>query len=523
MDNTPTARAGRREWLALGILALPTVVLSMDLSVLHLAAPNLSADLAPSGTQLLWILDVYGFLVAGFLLVMGALGDRIGRRRLLLIGAAAFAAASVFAAFAPTAELLIVARALLGIAGATLMPSTLALLAELFPVPSQRAFAIAVWMTAFTAGEAIGPLVGGVLLEFFWWGSVFLIGVPVMLVLLVAGPSLLPESETRLRGRFDLAGAMMLVAGVLAFVYGVKTVSLRGFGWDAAGWTAAGALVGLFFARRQLRSADPLMDLRLFRLPAFGAGLGAQLLAVAAIAGSQLLVLQYLQTVTGLSPLEAGLWTAPSIVLGVVATLVAPRLARRVRPAFVVGAGLAFAALGAAVIAVTATAQSPLWTVLGFTVLYTGVTPTLALITDLIVGAAPRERAGMASSVAETGAEFGLAGGIAFIGATGMAVYRARLAGDPPAGVAEGDLHDAGETAGNAIAIAEDLPGRAGDALLETVRASFADGVQVAASVCAVLVALGAGLAVVFLRGRPDSGSKRTDSDRYSRDHGRVA
>src|SRR5690606_15660472 len=195
---TAPARAGRREWLGLGVLVLPTVVLSMDLTVLHLAAPSLSADLGPTGPQLLWILDVYGFLVAGFLLVMGNLGDRIGRRRLLLIGSAAFAAASVLAAFAPTAETLIAARALLGVAGATLMPSTLALLTDLFRDPAQRTFAIAVWMTCFTAGEAVGPLVGGVMLEFFWWGSIFLIGVPVMALLLAVGPFLLPEQADRL-------------------------------------------------------------------------------------------------------------------------------------------------------------------------------------------------------------------------------------------------------------------------------------------------------------------------------------
>lgn len=513
MQKTAPARAGRREWLGLGVLALPTVVLSMDLTVLHLAAPSLSADLGPTGPQLLWILDVYGFMVAGFLLVMGNLGDRIGRRRLLLIGSAAFAAASVLAAFAPTAETLIAARALLGVAGATLMPSTLALLTDLFRDPAQRTFAIAVWMTCFTAGEAVGPLVGGVMLEFFWWGSIFLIGVPVMALLLAVGPFLLPEQADRLTGRLDVAGAALLVAAVLPLVYGIKSFASSGPLLQAAAWSAAGLAVGALFVRRQLRISDPLMDLRLFRLPAFSAGLGAQFLAVVAMAGTQLLVVQYLQAVLGLSPLQAGLCAVPSIVLGIAATLGAPRLVRRVRPAVVVAAGLAAASAGAAVVAATAPQADLVWTLAGFTVLYVGVTPTLALTTDLIVGSAPARRAGMASSVAESGGEFGLAGGMAFLGAAAMAVYQAGLAGSAPEGVAAGDLEAAGETVGGGVEAARGLSGELGTALLDAVRSSFADGLQAAAAAGAVLLALAAALALGFLRGAPPTGTARAAQD----------
>ncbi|WP_337661908.1 MFS transporter [Actinoalloteichus sp. AHMU CJ021] len=499
MDGTGTRGLGRREWAALAVLSLPTLVLAMDITVLHLAVPALSADLDPTGTQLLWILDVYGFVVAGFLLVMGALGDRIGRRRLLMVGAAAFAVVSVLAAFSSSAELLIAARALLGVAGATLMPSTLAVLTDVFRTPARRTFAVAVWMTAFTSGEAVGPLVGGLVLEFLWWGAVFLVGVPVMVLLLVVGPFVLPESAERLPGRFDLASATALLASVLSFVYGVKELASRG-GWEPLGWIAAGLVLGCLFGWRQLRTRDPLLDLRLFRRAPFSAGFVAQLLAVAAMAGSQLLVMQYLQSVLGLSPFEAGLWTLPSVLLGIGATLLAPRLVRHSSAAPVVATGLFAAAVGATALAVTSHHLDLGSTVLGFTVLYVGVTPTLALMTDLIVGSAPRGRAGMAAGVAESGAEFGLAGGMAFIGTVASATYSSRVLSDASGGVAVEHLQEASRTVGNAVALAQDLPPEVGTSLLDAARMAFADGMRLAATVSAVLLVVGGALALRFLR-----------------------
>lgn len=513
LEKKASDRAGAREWLGLGVLALPTMVLSMDLTVLHLAVPSLSADLAPSGTQLLWILDIYGFMVAGFLLVMGSLGDRIGRRRLLMIGAAAFAGASAIAAFSPTPEALIAARALLGVAGATLMPATLALLTDLFRVPAQRTFAIACWMTAFTAGEAIGPLVGGVMLEFFWWGSVFLIGIPVMVLLLVTGPLLLPASSAKLPGRLDMTSAVLLVAAVLLLVYGIKLFTMEGAWLESLAWWGIGLLLGFAFIRRQLRLDDPMMDLRLFRRPAFSAGFSTQMLAVAAMAGSQLLVIQYLQSVLGLTPLLAGLWTVPSILLGIAATLLAPKLVQRLRPAHVISSGLFTASVGAIVVAATASHLSLMWTIIGFTVLYVGVTPTLALTTDLIVSSAPTKRAGMASSVAESGAEFGLASGMAFLGAAAMATYQTQLFSSAPNDVAEQELQEAGETVGGGAAIAAELPGETGPQLLEAVRSSFADGLQLAAVISAALLVVGAALALIFLRGSPSTGQRGAEAD----------
>jgi len=213
--------ASRREWLGLAVLVLPTLLLALDMTVLHLAAPHLSADLQPSSTELLWILDIYGFMVAGFLITMGTLGDRIGRRRLLLLGALAFGVASVAAAFSTSSVMLIVMRALLGIAGATLMPSTLSLIRNMFHVERERTLAITVWMTGFIVGSAIGPLVGGLMLEFFWWGSVFLLGVPVMALLLLAGPFLLPECRDEQAGRLDVVSALLCIVALLLVIYGL--------------------------------------------------------------------------------------------------------------------------------------------------------------------------------------------------------------------------------------------------------------------------------------------------------------
>ena len=348
MTTTEIRQAGRREWIGLAVLALACLLYVMDLTVLHLAVPSISEDLKPSSSQLLWIIDIYGFMVAGFLITMGTLGDRIGRRKLLLIGAAAFGALSLLAAFSTSPEMLIVSRALLGIAGATLAPSTLSLIFSMFPDPKQRAVAIGVWISAFSAGSAVGPVLGGILLEHFWWGSVFLLALPVMALLLILGPIVLPEYRDPDAGRLDLASAVMSLVAILALIFGLKQIAQDGFGPLPISSIVLGLGVGFVWVRRQLSLADPMIDLSLFRIPSFSASLVINFLAIFVAVGYFLFVAQYLQLVVGLSPLQAGLWSVPSAIGFIVGSNLAPRIVQRVRPAYVMGGGLAIAAVGLA-------------------------------------------------------------------------------------------------------------------------------------------------------------------------------
>ena len=304
-ESTVPARATRREWIGLGVLTLAALVYAMDLTVLNLAIPRISAELKPTSAQLLWIIDIYGFLVAGLLITMGTLGDRVGRRKLLLGGAAGFAVASLLAAFSTSPEMLIASRAVMGIAGATIAPSTLSLIFTMFLDPKQRTTAIGFWIAAYSAGGAIGPVLGGILLEFFWWGSVFLIGVPVMGLLLILGPRTLPEYKDPEARRLDLLSAAMSLLAILAVVFGLKEIAQDGIAPLPVASIVAGLLLGAAFVRRQLhpRFADhrcpPLPD------PRVQASLGTYLLGIFVVVGYFLFIAQYLQLVLGLSPIEA--------------------------------------------------------------------------------------------------------------------------------------------------------------------------------------------------------------------------
>jgi MFS transporter, DHA2 family, multidrug resistance protein len=511
MSEQAAPRAGRREWVGLAVLALACVVYAMDLTVLHLAVPSLSADLQPTSAQLLWIIDIYGFMVAGALITMGTLGDRIGRRRLLLIGAVAFGLCSLLAAFSTSAEMLIVSRALLGIAGATIAPSTLSLLRNMFHDPGQRTFAVGVWITAFSLGGAIGPLLGGALLEFFWWGSVFLLAVPVMALLLVLGPWLLPEYRDPNAGRLDLVSAGMSLVAVLAVVYGLKQFAQDGFESSAAGSIAAGLVVGYLFVRRQTHLADPLVDLRLFRQRAFSGSLAVYTLGILVLFGAFLFIYQYLQLVAELSPFRAGLWTLPSFASFVVGSMVAPVLVKRVQPAYVMAGGLAVATVGF-VLLTQVGADSDLALLVAASVVFSlGLAPLFTLTNDLIIGSAPPERAGAASAISETGAELGGALSIALLGTLGTAVYRSQVTADIPEGVPPEDAEVARDTLGGAVAVSEGLPASVADELLTTAREAFSSALQVSALVSAILALVTAVVAVVAMRGVRTGGEAAAD------------
>jgi DHA2 family multidrug resistance protein-like MFS transporter len=498
--SEPATPATFKTWVGLAVLVLPTILLALDMTVLHLAVPRLSADLRPSGVQLLWILDIYGFLIASFLITMGTLGDRIGRRKLLLIGAAAFAAASVLAAFATSAPMLIALRALLGIAGATLMPSTLSLIRNMFHVERERTLAITVWMTGFIFGSAIGPLVGGVLLQYFWWGSVFLLGVPVMALLLATGPFLLPEFRDEKAGRLDFVSAVISVTTLLSMIYGLKTAAREGFTAEALIAIVIGLVLGTVFVRRQRRLADPMLDLTLFENRSFSTSVIALLLTILALSGAWLLIFQFLQGVLGFSPLKAGLYMLPPALVQVAGSALVPALSQRLRPATLVACGLTLSACGMAFIAVGAAQESVLVLVFGSTVMGLGVMPMMILGTDMVVSAAPPEKTGAASATSETASELGMALGVAVIGSVGMAVYRATLSRTLPPGLTLEQGEAARETLGGALGLAATLPGETGAALTRAVRHAFGTALTVNASIGIALLLITAVLVTVRLR-----------------------
>jgi len=500
MNGGETPRAGRREWLGLSVIALPCLLYSMDLTVLNVAVPELSADLHPTSSQLLWIIDIYGFFVAGMLITMGTLGDRIGRRKLLLIGAVAFGLGSLLAAFSTSAEMLIVARALLGVAGATLAPSTLSLIFNMFHDPQQRTFAIGVWIAAYSAGAVIGPVVGGLMLEFFWWGSVFLLALPVMALLLLLGPFLLPEFRDPDAGRIDLPSAALSLAAVLAAIYGLKQIAQDGVEWLPVLAIVVGIALALVFVRRQRTLADPMLDLDLFKIRAFSASLAAYGLSIAVMFGAFVFIIQHLQLVLGFSPLEAGLWMVPSGLAFIVAGMLTPVFVRLLRPGFVMAAGLALSAVGFVLLARIDEDAGVGLVVAALLVFSLGATPVITLATDLIVSSAPPERSGAASGISETGAEFGGAVGIAVLGSIGVAVYRGHLEGEVPPSVSPEQAQTAQDTLGGATEVAAQLPESVGATLLETAQEAFAQGLQVTAVTGAVVLAVLAIVIGVLLR-----------------------
>jgi DHA2 family multidrug resistance protein-like MFS transporter len=493
-------KAGRREWIGLAVLALACLLYVMDLTVLHLAVPAISEDLQPTSTQLLWIIDIYGFMVAGFLVTMGTLGDRIGRRKLLLIGAGAFGLLSLLAAFSTTPEMLIASRALLGIAGATLAPSTLSLIFAMFEDPRQRSRAVAVWISAFSAGSAIGPVLGGILLEHFWWGSVFLLALPVMALLLIVGPIVLPEYKAPDAGRLDLVSAALSLVAILSIIFGLKQMAQDGIATSPVAFVAVGLVVGALFVRRQLTLADPMIDLRLFRIPAFSASLVVNVLAIFVAVGYFLFVAQYLQLVLGLSPLEAGVWSVPSAIGFVIGSNLAPRIVRVFRPAYVMATGLGLAAVGLAVLTQVGATDGLATVVLASVVISLGLAPVFGLTTELIVGSAPPERAGAASGVSETGAELGGALGISILGSIGVAIYRGDISRALPADIPAAAADAARDTLGAAVSTAADLPAALGATLVSIAQNAFVEGMQVAATISAVVAVGVAILVLVALR-----------------------
>lgn len=484
VEEQPT-RAGRREWAALAVLILAVVLLSVDGTVLGLAVPALTADLQPSAGELLWIADVYGFALAGLLILMGGLADRFGRKRVLLLGAAAFGATSALAAFAADPGTLVAARAAQGIAAATLMPSTLSLIRNLFPEPRQRTRAIALWSAGASGGAVLGPLVGGLLLERFWWGSVFLINVPIMAVLLVAGWFLLPESRDPTPGRLDAIGAGQSIVAVLAVVFAIKDLVGHGPTAEAAVAALVGVVTAVLFVRRQRRIPDPLVDIGLFGNRAFSGALASQLVALIALIGLLFFFSQYLQLVRGHTALEAGLLEMPLMLASMAVVLVVGRLVAGLGLGRAIGAGLGLAALGLLVLAGAESLDGYLWLAVALVLIGSGFGLAFTLSTDAAVGAVEPHRAGTASALSETSYELGAALGVALLGSLQTLLYRADL----PEEVANAG----GGAVRESLARAVDAVGPGG--YLDVARESFTWAMQVTAVAAAVLLAVAAAVA----------------------------
>lgn len=479
-------RAGARGWAALAVLMLPVLLVSVDNTVLAFALPEISLALQPNGAEQLWIIDVYSLVLAGLLVTMGVLGDRFGRRRMLFIGATGFAVVSALAAFAPTAGVLIAARAALGFFGAMLMPSTLSLLRSIFRNRDQRRLAIAIWASAFSAGSALGPVVGGFLLEHFAWGSVFLIAVPVLIPLLIAGLWLLPESRDPNPGRIDPIGILLSMAALIPVVFAIKSFAVDGANAVAAAVAAAGVLAGILFVRRMRRTAVPMLDMTLFRRGGFSGAILVNLLSVIALVGFLYFVSQQLQLVIGLSPMVAGLVLVPGMGAMIVAGLCVVPVSRRVPPHVVVPAALVLSALAYAIVAATAGLSSVGWLMAAFIVLGVGIGAAETISNELILAHAPAEKAGAASAVSETAYELGAVLGTAVLGGIITAFYRGALV--VPDGVPAAVAAHSRETLAGAYTEARALPEPVGTALWDAAVDAFGTGVVTTSIIGALLV-----------------------------------
>jgi DHA2 family multidrug resistance protein-like MFS transporter len=499
--TTPTSTPTRRQWLALGVLALTALLLSLDVSVLYLALPELSADLGATTTQQLWMLDIYSFVLAGFLVTMGAVGDRIGRKRLLLTGAVAFGVASAAAAYATSPGQLVFWRAVLGIAGATLMPSTMGLIRTIFSDEKSMMTAIGIWYSCFMGGMAVGPLVGGVLLQHFWWGSAFLLGVPFMILLVVVGRRVLPESDRQAGARVDLASSVLSLAAILPVIYGFKEIARGGDTTTALLTMSAGFAMGVVFVRRQRRIDNPLVDLALFRSRAFSTALAVMLAGGVVMAGVSFLSSQWLQLVAGLDTLGAGLWMLPANIALLIGSSSSAKIAARLGTARTMASGLVVCAAGLALYTLVGPAGGLGLLVFGMCLASFGIKLPSTLTMSVMMQSAPPERAGSVASMSETSAEFGIAVGVAGLGSLATFVYRDQLT-PYAAGHASGATSSALDSLAGALQAAGSLPVAAADELVAAAQSAFTTSLNVVAGVGASLFIVCAVLTLRVLRTR---------------------
>ncbi|GLV54252.1 MFS transporter [Dictyobacter sp. S3.2.2.5] len=500
-------KATRKEWLGLAVLGMTSLVVAIDLFVMLLALPKISQDLHASGTQLLWITDMYGFLLAGFLITMGTLGDHIGRRKVLLLGSAAFGATSFLVAFSQSAEMLIFARALLGVAGAMIAPAALSLIRHMFADPEENARAISIWLSCLIGGSIVGPLVGGVLLEHFWWGSVFLVGIPPMVIALLGGRKFLPEYKNPDAAQLHFPSVFLSLAAILSLIYGMTEVAA--YGWQVLPVVAllVGMVLSVVFVCQQRTLPDPLLDVTLFKKPAFTLMLVAMLMNTMFPGGVMVLSTQYLQLVAGLSPLQAGLWMIPAMLASILGFQVSPSLARTIRPAYLIALGLVCSIIGLLILCLTNVGGDLVALLIGFALFNLGSGPLVTLGTGIVIGSVAPQKAGAAAAVSQTGNEFGFALGVAVVGSIGAFVYRMQTTTLPHELSADA-THAVQETLATAVSTAGNLPGKLGSDVLSIARNAFVQEYHTVALLSAGVLAIIAVVIVVMLKNLPAMAEK---------------
>jgi DHA2 family multidrug resistance protein-like MFS transporter len=494
-----------REWVGLIVLCLPTMLTTVDISVTILALPHISAALGTGSIGQLWIADIYGFMIAGCLITMGTLGERIGHRKVLLGGAVVFIAASVTAAYSNSTGMLIGARAVIGIAGATIMPSVLTLIGAMFRDPRQMGTAMGLWGSSVMVGLISGPIVGGLLLTEFWWGSVFLISIPVMALLLITGPFLLPEFRNPHAGRLDLPSVVLSLGAIIPTIYGIKTLGSSGFSWPPLIAVVAGPVLAGLFITRQRRIANPLLDLKLFRIRPLSSALMLGLLIAMIMGGTGLTVTIFMQLVRGMTPLRVALWLiVPSLAL-VLAGNVALRLSQQVRPVYLLMTGALVGVAGMVVLTRVNGGSGLALLIVGLVLVYIGGSPTSMMGAFLVMSSSPPEKMGSANSVAATSGELGSALGVALLGVVATAVYRSDLTVPASLPAATATSSKAGLVA--AVSAAGHSPGPVGAALLHSARSAYTLGMHTVVICAAALFVLIGVVAYAGLRHVPPTGA----------------